>query len=77
MDRKKRVFEKKQHKVIIFEDSHARGCAAEVSHLLNDDFEVLGFVNPGSGMKYIKDMSRMKVQQLSKEDVVALLAGLQ
>jgi hypothetical protein len=71
MDRKKRVLEKKQHKVILG-DSRARECAAEVSHLLNDDFEVPVFVNPGSGMKYIKDMSRKKVQQLSKEDVVVL-----
>jgi hypothetical protein len=27
-------------------------------------------VNPGSGMKYIKDTSKVKLQQLSKEDVV-------
>jgi hypothetical protein len=26
-------------------------------------------VNPGSGMKYIKDTSKVKLQQLSKEDV--------
>jgi hypothetical protein len=42
---------------------------------LNNDFEVLGFVNPGSGMKYIKDMSRMKLQQLTKKDVVVLWGG--
>jgi hydroxyethylthiazole kinase-like sugar kinase family protein len=61
--------------VIILWDSHVRGCAAEVSHLLNNDFKVLGFVNTGSGMKYIRDMSRMKLQQLSKEDVVVLWGG--
>jgi hypothetical protein len=53
-------------------NSHARGRAAEESHLINNDFEVLRFVNPGSGMKHIKDMSREKLQQLSKEDVVLL-----
>jgi hypothetical protein len=62
----------KQHKVIILGDSHARGCASEVSHLLNNDFEVLGFANPGAGMKHIKDTSRVKVQQLIKKDVVML-----
>jgi hypothetical protein len=36
---------------------------------------VLGFVNPGSGMKYIKDTSKVKLQQLSKEDVVVLWGG--
>jgi len=40
---------KKQFKVNILGDNHARGCASEVSHLLNIDFEVLGFVNPGAG----------------------------
>jgi hypothetical protein len=53
MDQKKRVLEKKQHKDIILGDSCARGCAGEVSHLLNNDFEVLEFVNPSLGMKYI------------------------
>ena len=38
---RKRMVGKKQHKVIILGDSHARGCASEVSHLLNNDFEVL------------------------------------
>jgi hypothetical protein len=56
-------------------DSHARRCATEVSHLLNKDFEVLGFVNPGSGMKYIKDTSGVKLQQLSKKDVLVLWGG--
>jgi hypothetical protein len=62
LDRRKRVLEKKQHKVIILGDSHARECATKVGRLLNNDFEVLGFVNAGSGMKYIKDTFRMKLQ---------------
>jgi hypothetical protein len=36
---------------------------------------VLGFVNAGSGMKYIKDMSKVKLQQLLKDDVVVLGVG--
>ena len=66
---------KKQHKVIVVGDSHARKCASEVSQLLNNDFEVLGFVNPGSEMKYIKDTSRVKLQQLSKKDMLVLWGG--
>jgi hypothetical protein len=66
---------KKQHKVLVVGDSHARGCATEVNHLLKDDCEVIGFVNPGSVMKYIKDKSKVKLQQLSKEDVVVLWGG--
>jgi len=66
---RKRMVGKKQRKVIILGDSHARGCASEVSHLLNNDFEVLGFFNPGARMKHIKDTSRVKVHQLTKKDV--------
>jgi hypothetical protein len=72
MNHKKRLLEKKQHKVIILGDSHARGCATKVKHLLDNDLEVLGFVNPGSGMKFIKDTARVKLQELTKKDVVVL-----
>jgi hypothetical protein len=61
-DHKQRVLKEKQHKAIVVGDSHARGCATEVNHLLKNYCEVLGFVNAGSGMKYIRDTS--KVQQL-------------
>jgi len=74
LDRKRMVC-KKQHKVIILGHSHARGCASEVSRLLNNDFDLLGFVNPGAGMKYIKDTSRVKFQQLTKRDVLVLWGG--
>jgi len=43
----RRVLEKKSHEVIIIGDSQARGCASKLKQLLYNDFEVLGFVNPG------------------------------
>jgi len=75
MNNKKRVMKKKQSKVMIFGDSHAKGCAAELSHLLKKDFEVLGFVTPGAGMKHMKDTSMGKTKQLSKEDVAVIWGG--
>jgi hypothetical protein len=75
MNHKKGLLEKKQHKVIILGDSHTRGCATKVTYLLNNDFEVLRFVNPGSGMKFIKDTARVKLQQLTKKDLVVLWGG--
>ena len=44
MNYKKRVLEKKQHKVIISGDSHARGCTTRVKQLLNNDFEVFSLL---------------------------------
>ena len=66
---------KKQHKVIILGDSHARGYAAGVKHLLGNDFEVFGSINPGSGMERVKDTAKVKVQQLTKKDAVVLWGG--
>jgi len=40
------------HKVFILGASHARGCASEVQQQLNSEYEVFGFINPGSGMKH-------------------------
>jgi len=47
MKRNRKVMEEKQHKVVIVGDSSVRRCAANAKHLLNEKFEVLGFVNPG------------------------------
>ena len=66
------MLERKQHEVLIVGDSHARGCAVSVKHLLNSNYEVFGSINPGSGMKGIKDTANVKIQQLTKKDVVVL-----
>jgi hypothetical protein len=74
-NRKRRVLEKKLHKVLITGDSHTRGCASEVRQLLYNDYEVLSFENPGSGMKFIQDTARMNIQRLTKKAVVVLWCG--
>ena len=66
------MLERKQHKVLIVGDSHARGCAARVKHLLNNNYEVFGSINPGSGMKGTEDTANVKLQQLTKKDEVVL-----
>ena len=62
-------------KLLSFGDSHARVCAARVKHLLGNDFEVFGSINPGSGMERIKNTAKVKVQQLTKKDAVVLWGG--
>ena len=63
------------HKVLILGDSHARGCASEVKQKLNGDYEVIGFTNPGSTMKEVKESAKVKIAQLTKEDTVVLWGG--
>jgi hypothetical protein len=64
-DHKKHKVRNEIHKVIIVGDSHARGCASEVKQKLNSDYEVVGFTNPGSSLKDIKDSVKLKMAQLS------------
>jgi hypothetical protein len=78
MDKKKKerkAMKKKQHKVIIVGDSHARRGAAEVKHLLNNDFEVQGIVKSGSGMELIKETTRAEINQLTSDDIVVVWGG--
>ena len=42
-----------KHRVTVIGDSHARGCAAEIKSNLDENFDVQGFVNPGTGLSTI------------------------
>ena len=75
MNQKREAMKKKQHKVIIVGDSHARRGAAEVKHLLNNKFEVQGMVKSGSGMELIKETTRAEINKLSRKDVVVVWGG--
>ena len=63
------------HKLLTVGDGRARGCVAEVKLKLNSDYEVVSFVNPGSMMKAIKELTKEKIDQLMKEDIVVLWGG--
>jgi hypothetical protein len=60
---------------VILGDSHARGCAAGIKHLLSSDFEICGSISLGAGMETIKDKARMEIQHLTRKDVVVLWRG--
>jgi len=49
-DYNKKTSNKKENKIVILGDSHARGCAQEVQYNLGRDFEVQGIVKPGSNI---------------------------
>jgi len=37
-----------------------------VKQQFNDEYDVFGFINPGSGMKDIKESAEMKMAQLTR-----------
>jgi hypothetical protein len=72
---KNKVGNKRNHKVVIIGDSHSRGMAKEVQHQLNKNFEVIGYVNPGSGAEEIVNSAMSDIVNLSKSDVVVFCGG--
>ena len=41
----------------------------------NNEYEVSGFINPGSEMKDMKESAKMKTAQLTNDDIVVLWGG--
>ena len=64
-----------KHRVIVIGDSHAQGCAAEIKSNLDENFDVQGFVNPGTGLSAIISSAKRDIRQLSKQDVVVVWGG--
>ena len=71
----KKTSDKKQNKIIIIGDSHARGCAQELQHKLGHGFQVQGFVKPAANLQTIVNTSPKTMGKLTKKDVVVLWGG--
>jgi len=67
-------FNKKRNKIIILGDSHARGCASEVQHNLDNTFEIHGTVKPGANLEGIVSPTDATAD-LTKKDVVVIWGG--
>lgn len=61
--------------MLIIGDSHARGCTAEVSHNLNEHFDISGLVISGSKLESITNMAKKEIATLTKNDVIVVWGG--
>jgi hypothetical protein len=61
----------RRQKVIIIGDSHARGCAAEITHNLGRTFEVTGYVKR-TGLEEITNIVSKEIDNLTKKDMVVI-----
>jgi hypothetical protein len=73
--KQKAILEKKQHKIMVVGDSHARGCATQLIGNLGEAFEVTGFVKPGTGLEVITTIESEGINKLTKKDVVVIWGG--
>jgi hypothetical protein len=57
-------------------DSHARGCADELSHHLGRSFEAKGAVMPGSRLENITLLANSEIKTLHRDNFVTVYGGL-
>jgi hypothetical protein len=64
-----------QRRLVIIGDSYARGCAANMKHILKDDFLVYGVVKPGMGAETLSVSAKQDIEQLTRRDAVVFWGG--
>jgi hypothetical protein len=67
----KRV-QKGKPKITVIGDSFTRGMAGELAHNLEGNFEVMGHVKTGAGMKILTETAEQEVSTLTKKDIVVV-----
>ena len=66
---------KRKQKIIIIVDSHAKRCAAEITHNLGRTFEVTGYAKPGTKLGEITNIARKETEKLTKTDMIVVSGG--
>jgi len=74
-DYNKKTPTNKRSKIIIIEDSHARGCAQEIRHNLEQEYEIQGNVKPGANLQTIVNTPTESFEKLTNKDVVVVWGG--
>jgi hypothetical protein len=74
-DRKINIKVRRKHKVLIIGDSHARGCAVEVTPNLDENFEVTDLVMPASRLKSITNAAKKEIATLTRDNVIVVWGG--
>ena len=66
---------KTKKKIVIIDNSHARGYAAELLSDLGQDYEVTGTVIPGARLEIITNLAVEEIRSLGKSEVVIVIGG--
>ncbi|PNF38959.1 hypothetical protein B7P43_G06603, partial [Cryptotermes secundus] len=62
-------------KIMIIGDSHIRGCAANLLHMSDESFEVMGKVMPGAGLLNITQAAYKEISEMNFKDSVVICGG--
>jgi len=66
---------KKDHKVVIIRDRHARLCATNNKYEIKDNYNVQGLVKPGAGAGILLNIANGNIADLTKNGVVIFCGG--
>lgn len=56
-------------------DSHVRGCAANIKHILGNTVIATGYVNPGSNLQQLTKIVKNEIINLTKKDTLVIWGG--
>ena len=62
-------------KIVVIGDSHARGISSDLKVNLTKNYDVCGYVNPGSTMSHITQSAKKQIRSLTKNDTVIIFGG--
>jgi hypothetical protein len=66
----------KDHKVLIYGDSHSRGLASNLKNKLPDSFEVVGYTKPNCDIQTLLSNENQEIVKLTKKDTLVFIGGL-
>jgi hypothetical protein len=71
------TYKLQQRKVVIIGDSHARGCAVNIKHMLNDGYkiQIQGIVKPGACVNTLTSSAKYDIEQLTNKDALVFWGG--
>jgi hypothetical protein len=66
---------KKEHKVVLLDDSHVKGLATRLNDILKTNFEVTGYAKPNTKVKTLINPVPAYVSKLTNKDVIIFMGG--
>ncbi|PNF32780.1 hypothetical protein B7P43_G04509 [Cryptotermes secundus] len=66
---------KRDHKVVIYGDSHARGLSSRLKDKLLDTFEVTGYTKPNCELQTLLSNRNQEIASLSNKGVLVVIGG--
>ena len=73
---RRRNLTKKDHKVILIGESHARDRAGKKSDYLGNAYEVTRYVHPSIGLEVITNSAKKEIAHMMQKDEVILCEGV-